>query len=332
LKALVVWILFLAGLTAMLLQFVAGAPGSSFHGAVAGLTEDEMDVSQRLRDHVETLSHTIGDRGSLQTVALDNAADMIVHELKHAGYTAAEQRFQAGGVAMSNITCDVPGTRSSEIVILCAHYDSPPRSSGADDNASGCAALLEIARRLASSVFERTLRFYFFAGSEGALAGTESMGSRVAAKASRDAHERVVAVLSLDTLGYYSEEPGSQSRPFPLTPCYPSQGDFLTFVSDFASRDLMQTCVADFRSSTQLPAEAACLPAWIPGLSSGDHGSYWKEGFKAVLVTDTASLRNPNYGKMGDTYDRLDFRRLTRAVLGLTHVTQTLCAHSAPSN
>src|SRR5262249_17952038 len=151
-----------------------------------------------------------------------------------------EKSFQASGVTMNNISAEITGSRSSEIVILCAHYDSPPRSPGADDNASGCAALLEIARRLSPSVYERTLRFVFFAGSEGVLAGTDAMGSRVAARASRDAHERVVAVLSLDSLGYFSDEPGSQTRPFPLTVCYPSQGNFLAFVSDIASRDLLQ--------------------------------------------------------------------------------------------
>jgi hypothetical protein len=332
LKILVLWILFLAGVVAIGLQFVAGAPSSTSHGAASGLDDDAIAISDRLRAHVLQLSHEIGDRGAHNAATLAEASDAIERELKHARLSPVELPLPAARGAMHNISAEIPGSRPGDVVILCAHYDSPPHSPGADADASGCAALLEIASRLSSRTFDRTLRFLFFAAGEGLASGTGAMGSRVAAKASQAAHERIVAVLSLDSLGYYSDADGSQTRPFPLTPCYPSHGDFLAFVSNIASRDLMQSCVADFGAASPLPTACVCLPGWIPGLSSGDQASYWNEGFKAVLVTDTGGLRNPNYQKMGDTFDRLDYSRLTRAVIGLTRVAESLASRTVPSS
>lgn len=325
-------ILFVAGVAGIVLQFVSGAAGVSSHGPPPGLSDDEAAITERLREEVQHLSHEIGDRGPHNPSALEQASDAIERELRHAGYSPVEQPVVGSRGGVHNILAELPGARSTEIVILCAHYDSPPHSPGADDDASGCAALIEIASRLATRPCERTLRFLFFGASEGQVAGTDAMASRAAAKASHDAHERIVAVLSLDTLGYFSDGEGTQTRPFPLTPCYSSHGDFLAFVSNIASRDVMQACVAEFRGATQLPTACACLPGWTPGLSSGDQASYWNEGFKAVLVTDTGALRNANYQKMGDTYDRLDFGRLARAVVGLTRVAQSLASHAAPSS
>lgn len=331
-KVLFLWLLLIAGSIAVLLHFVAGAPGTSYPGAPPSLSDDESELSQRLRDHVERLSHEIGERGVHKLSALEEASESIQRALRRSGYSPVEQPFQASGVTLHNLSVEIPGARSSEIVILGAHYDSPPRSPGADDNASGCAALLEIADRLSKRAFDRTVRFVFFAGGEGLLAGTESMGSRVTAKASREARERIVAVLSLDALGIYSDESRSQSRPFPLGACYPDRGDFLAFVGDIGSRALMRQCVADFRGAVQMPSEGACLPGWIPGLSSGDQASYWTEGFKAVLVTDTGALRSDNYHKMGDTYDRLNYGRLARVVIGVAHVAETLASRAALPN
>jgi hypothetical protein len=158
------------------------------------------------------------------------------------------------------------------------------------------------------------------------------MGSRFAAKASRAAGENIAAVLSLDTLGYYSDEAGSQTRPFPLTLSYPDHGDFVAFVSDIGSRGLLQRSVAAFRGGGSMPAESACLPSFMPGLGRGDQASYWGEGFHAVLVTDTGSLRNANYQLMTDTYDRLDYNRMARVVVGLAHVAEALASNAMPSN
>jgi hypothetical protein len=332
LKVFLLWLLLIAGLIAVLLHFVAATPGAAFAGTPGSRSGEEAELARYLRDQVQTLSHTIGERGVHKPEALAQATDWIEGELRHAGYSPIDQPFQASGVTLHNLAAEIPGSRSSEIVILCAHYDSPPRSPGADDNGSGCAALLAIAGRLSRRSFDRTLRFVFFAGGEGLLAGTDGMGSRHAAQASRAAKERIVAVLSLDTLGYYSDADHSQTRPFPLGASYPDHGDFLAFIADVGSRDLMQRCVADFRASVPMPAEGACLPGWIPGLRSGDQASYWNEGFKALLVTDTGILRNGNFQKMGDTYDRLDYTRLARVVMGLEKVAGILASRSLPSN
>lgn len=331
-KTFLLWFFLIALVLAAAVGFVCTAPGISFKGAAGALTEEEGPLSRDLKSSVQHLAADIGARGGQKTGALQEAREYIERELSVAGLAPVETSFDGAGSKLYNVQADLAGKRASEVVILGAHYDTMPYSPGADDNASGCAALIAIARSLRRESFERTVRFVFFGGSEGPIAGTENMGSRAAARAAKAMNENVVVMLSLDNLGFYSDADGSQTRPLPLTPCYPSHGDFVAFVGDFASRGILHKCVSDFRRFAQIPSACACLPGWIPGLSNGDQASFWREGFPAVLVTDTGALRNVNYQLQTDTADRLDYTRLTRAVEALTHLARDLASRSPDLN
>jgi Zn-dependent M28 family amino/carboxypeptidase len=216
------------------------------------------------------------------------------------------------------------GDRRSEIVVAGAHYDSVLGCPGADDNATGVAALLELARTLRATRCARTVRFVFFASEEPPHFEGEEMGSRVYARACKERGERVVAMLSLESLGCYSDEPGSQSYPAGLGLLYPSRGNFVAFVGNLRSRGLVRESIRVFRRTTAFPSERAATFGWIPGVGWSDHASFWVEGIPAAMVTDTAPFRNPRYHTPNDAPESVDFARLARVVAGLTRVVRSL--------
>ena len=144
--------------------------------------------------------------------------------------------------------------------------------------------------------------------------------SRVYASNLKERGVEVLAMYSLETLGYYSDAQGSQSYPWPFALIYPDRGDFLAFVSDLRSRDLVRSTIAAFRSVAELPSEGIAAPRAVPGVDWSDHRSFWEQGWPAVMVTDTAFYRNPHYHTATDAPDTLDYDRLTRAVHGLSEV------------
>jgi Zn-dependent M28 family amino/carboxypeptidase len=182
------------------------------------------------------------------------------------------------------------------------------------------AALIELARLLKDTTPERTLRLVAFANEEPPFFTSGEMGSQVHARRARDRGERVSAMLSLETLGYYSEQPGSQQYPFPLGLVYPATGNFVGFVGNLGSARLVRRCVELFRAAAAFPSQGGALPGAIPGVGWSDHWSFWQEGYEAVMVTDTALYRYPWYHSPGDTPGRLDYGRLARVTHGLAAV------------
>jgi hypothetical protein len=146
------------------------------------------------------------------------------------------------------------------------------------------------------------------------------MGSWVYAKACRARGDNIVAMLSLETLAYYSTAPDSQHYPPPLGLAYPSTGDFVGFVGNVSSRSLVRRAIGTFRQSASFPSEGAALPEGVPGIGWSDHWAFWQEGYKAIMVTDTAPYRNPNYHLPGDTPDTLNFDNLARVTAGIEAV------------
>ncbi len=210
-----------------------------------------------------------------------------------------------------------------------AHYDTVLDSPGADDNASGVAALLAIARELASRPQPpaRTVRLVAFANEEPPHFQTPRMGSLVYARRARERGDRIVAMLSLESIGYYSDAPGSQRYPlFLLGWIYPSRGDFLAFVGDVGARALVRRAIASFRRHAALPSEGAAVPGFVPGVLWSDHWSFREAGYPAIMVTGTAPFRNPHYHEPSDRPETLDYDRLARATAGLARVIDALAA------
>jgi Zn-dependent M28 family amino/carboxypeptidase len=224
--------------------------------------------------------------------------------------------------------------------VVGAHYDSCYETPAANDNGSGVAATLALARRFSLSGSslahrpgqpDRTLRFVFFVNEEPPYFQTDDMGSLVYARACKAKNENIVAMLSLETIGYYRDEPGTQRYPIaPIGWVYPGTGNFISFVGNFSSRDMVRKAIATFRSSAEFPSEGAALPGWISGVGWSDQWAFWQAGYPGVMVTDTAPYRYPHYHRQSDTPDKLDYPRMARVVEGLEAVVWRFASNNDP--
>ena len=301
-------------------------PGSSHRGPLAPLAESERGLAEELRRHVEALAGEIGERHVLARGSLARAAEYLDATLAGAGYRVRRQTYEVAGQPCHNLEVERPGSsRGGEVVVAGAHYDTVVGSPGANDNASGTAALLVLARRFADRTLPRTLRFVAFANEELYFQQPE-MGSLVYARAIRARGDRVATMVSLETIGYYSDEEGSQRYPPPLGLLYPSAGNFLGFVGNIGSRAEVRAALAAFRRHARFPSEGVAIPPILPGVSWSDHWAFWQAGYPALMVTDTALYRYPWYHAPGDTPDRLDYDRLARVVAGLEAMLAELAA------
>jgi Zn-dependent M28 family amino/carboxypeptidase len=296
--------------------YMIGMPLRSYSGDFGPASAQEIELSRQLREHVSILAAT--ERNIWRKQSLDQVANFLEKTLSGIGFEVNEQTFDSRGERVKNLEVEIRG--GDDIVVIGAHYDSVFNSPGANDNASGVAALLELSRMLKDSRPKQTLRFVAFVNEEAPFFASGEMGSQLYAARARVRGEKIVAMLSLETIGYYSDKPGSQRYPAPLHFFYPSEGNFIAFVGDVASRSLVRRAIRTFRTAARFPSEGAALPRWIPGVSWSDHASFWQHGYPAIMVTDTAPYRYPHYHTAADTADRLDYQRMARAVLGLRDV------------
>jgi hypothetical protein len=301
----------------------ASMPGQSHAGSVPAPAAEQARLQAALQKHVEALAGTIGVRSRFLGDTLGNSARYIASELAQMGYTPVLLPYDTEEGEAANVVVELPGTtEASEIVVVGAHYDTVLTTPGADDNASGVAVLLETARALAGRSFPRTIRFVAFANEEPPYFQTGEMGSLQYARHCRKAGDDVVAMYSLESLGYFDDEPGSQMYPPPFSLIYPEEGSFVGFVGDLASRHLVQRAVRLFREMTPVPSEGLAGPSWIPGVDLSDHWAFWQEDYPALMITDTALFRNPHYHKAGDLPSVLDFERMTWVASGVIRIVE----------
>ncbi len=298
-------------------------PGKSYSGPLPPLSAREEAMAASIRRDVGELAGRIGIRTAWDS--LPAAADYVESRFRESKYAVGRQAFRADGRPCDNLEVEIRGASSpGEIVVVGAHYDSVFGCPGANDNATGVAGILALAAALAGSKPDRTLRFVAFANEEPPFFQTDKMGSRVYARRCRERGENVAAMLSLETIGYFSDAPGSQKYPPPFGFFYPSKGDFIAFVGCISSRKLVRRAVGTFREGAKFPSEGGALPSFIPGVGWSDHWAFWKEGYPALMVTDTAPFRYPHYHLPGDTPDKVDYGRCARVVAGLERVVRGL--------
>jgi Zn-dependent M28 family amino/carboxypeptidase len=278
-------------------------PGASYRGPLAELTGEERALSLRLRLHVAALAATE------RNTDLETAARYIEGAF---GPRARSQAFESAGRTARNIET------GSGTIVVGAHYDSVPGSPGADDNASAVAVLIELAR------MNLPARFVAFANEEMPYFLTDEMGSHAFAARARRGGERIDAMLSLEMLGFYRDAPGSQRYPPLLGLLYPDRGDFIAFVGDLGARALVRRSVELFRAHARFPSEGVAAPSFIPGVSWSDHWSFRRQGYRAIMVTDTAFYRYPHYHLPTDTPEKLDYARMARVTLGLAALIKEL--------
>lgn len=307
------------------LHYMTTTPLAGLRPIATPFNPQERQLRERLRGHVERLAGEIGERRLERHPALQAAADYLEERLVAMGHTPRRLPYLVDGLRCDNLEVELRGTRwPEEIVIVGAHYDSAAGSPGADDNASGVAALLELARLWAGRAPERTLRFVAFVNEEPPRFMTPEMGSRRYVEGVVARRERVTAMLALESLGYYSDAPGSQHYPFPLGWFYPERGDFIGFVANLSSRELLHRSITAFRREATIPAEGLAAPFWVAGVGWSDHLPFWLADYPALMVTDTVPFRSPHYHQPSDTPESLDYDRLTWVTIGLAPVIEAL--------
>jgi Zn-dependent M28 family amino/carboxypeptidase len=277
-------------------------------------------LADRLRVHVSRLALDIGPRNVFRPDALHAAADYIRNEWAAQGYQVNSQYYPAMGVKSENLEVRRIGkTKPEETILVGAHYDTVQGTPGADDNASGIAALLELTRMFAATETARTLRFVAFVNEEPPFFFWNQMGSGVYAEAAKARGENIRLMISLEMLGSYSEQPGSQGYPPLLRHFYPDRANFIAMVSNRASRQELQQMVAAFKAESDFPVESLATFEIIPGVAWSDHLSFWRAGYPAIMVTDTAFYRNPAYHTAADTPEKLNYPAMAKVVEGLYH-------------
>jgi hypothetical protein len=302
-------------------------PGRSHSGELPPVSALMENTAVELKDHVEALSAVIGERRIGEGDSLARARNYLVAELEK-GTAAGNgvlnlERLDSNGSNAENVVFELPG-QTRDIVLIGAHYDSAPGAPGANDNASGVAVGLYLARTLNGERYRSTVRFVFFANEEPPYFQNPGMGALWHARGCAERREHVLAMLALESLGYYSDEAASQRYPWPVGLFYPDRGTFVGFVGNLGSRWLVREAIGLFRGSAEFPSEGAVLPGWVPGVGWSDHWAFWQFDYSAIMVTDTAVYRDPNYHQSSDVSSNLSYDHMARVTLGLQNVIASL--------
>lgn len=288
-----------------------------------GLGKSEAGVQEEnLRKYIQVLAADIGERNIFQYQNLERAADFIKKELESFGYNLLEQVHIIENRSYRNLIATKEGkNKKDRIIIVCAHYDSVWGSPGADDNASGVAAIIELARLISKDDLNKTIKFIAFTCEEPPFYTTENMGSFRYAKEAKKNKEHIEAVLCLESIGFYADKKNSQNYPFGLSAFYPDKANFIAVVSNLSSSNLLKRIVKEFKKASNFPLEYLMAPVFLaPAISFSDHWSFWKFGYKAVMITDTAFYRNSYYHAQSDTPEKLDYQSISKVIDGLYHV------------
>jgi hypothetical protein len=312
-----------AAVLVLLWWFGMRMPGKNVSNAGL-LSPDEIALREELRIDVQKLAGEIGERNMWHYAQLNAAADFIEGSFSRAGLRTRRDSYEMQEQPCHNLEAEISGS-CPEIIVIGAHYDSVFGSPGANDNGTGVAATLALARRFAGAKPKHTLRFVAFVNEEPPYFLSGEMGSLVYARRCKGRGDKISAMISLETIGYFSDAPNSQAYPSPgLGMFYPKIGNFIGFVSNIHSRALLRRVIALFRKHAKIPSEGAALPAFIPGVSWSDQWSFWKHGYPAIMVTDTAPFRYPYYHSSKDTPDKLDYNRFMLVVSGMQKVIEDL--------
>ena len=298
-------------------------PGKNISNA-APLSPVEITLREELRSDVRMLGAEIGERNISRYPQLTAAADFIENSFSSAGLHPRRDTYELQGKTCHNIEAEIRGS-SSRIILVGAHYDSVFGAPGANDNGSGVAAILALARRFAARSTSSTLRFVAFVNEEPPYFQTKQMGSFVYASRCKAAGDQISAMISLETIGYFSDAPRSQTYPAPgLGMFYPTTGNFIGFVGNVRSGALLRRSIALFREQAKIPSEGAALPSFIPGVAWSDQWSFWQHDYPGIMITDTAPFRYPHYHTANDTPDKLDYDRFALVVSGVEKIIEGL--------
>ena len=323
--------LIIAGLVLVVVLSLTGywmsrMPGCTFTGPLPGLSPADQILKENLSRHINMLAETIGERNAWQYDNALRAARYIEEQFQYYGVSTRSIEYEASGKRFRNIEAELRGTGDgASVVVIGAHYDSLVGTVGANDNASGVAALLELARLCSTKAYRQSVRFVAFANEEPPYFKSPKMGSLVYAQRIRDDGDHVTGMLALETLGFYTDEPLTQQFPLPLLRLfYPQEGNFIAFVGNLRSSGLLRESVSAFRANTAFPSEGIVAPGWLVGVDWSDHWSFWNIDVPAIMATDTALFRYPYYHTDRDTPDKINMAALARVTAGLQGVIEEM--------
>ncbi|UCG14965.1 MAG: M28 family peptidase [Deltaproteobacteria bacterium] len=283
-------------------------------------------TAERLQEHVRKLTVTIGERSVRLPENLTKTAEYIESYFRDIGLPVQTEPYRFKDILVTNVITRIDfSANPRRLYLLGAHYDSVHGTVGADDNASATAVQLETARQLlelrGKKEMDLSVKLVAFALEEPPAFGTRYMGSKVHAKRAKKAQERIDGMLCLEMVGYTCHLPGCQSYPFPLMFMnYPKEGNFIGIVGNLSSRGLTSSVYKAFMKNRDLPVIKLTVPlgGWaMPSVRLSDHSSFWDQGYKAVMITDSAFYRNPHYHLSSDTMDKLDFQFMAELVESL---------------
>lgn len=284
-------------------------------GTVPRTASAEVDP-QRLEVHLKNVL-ALSPRDFGHPANLMRVADYIQRQFEQAGSRVSDQSFEIAGVTYRNVIAAY-GPDVAERIVIGAHYDTAGPYPGADDNASGIAGLLELARLLAEADLPLKVELVAFTLEEPPFFRTRQMGSAMHAASLRQAGVKVRAMLCLEMIGFFSDREGSQRLPIGfLSLFYPTRGNFISVVGKVGQASLVRRIKRAMTGAIPLPVYSINGPAFIPGMDFSDHLNYWREGMPAAMITDTAFYRNPNYHLPGDTPEKLDYSRMAEVVAGV---------------
>jgi hypothetical protein len=326
--AIAVAAVMLAGVAGAI-RYMTSVPGRSHVGPLPGLSAPERTMTERLTRHIATLARS--PRNIKHYDNLERAARTIESELTALGYTPVPQIYTVERRAVRNIEVTIEprdAARSRGTIVIGAHYDSYEDTPGANDNASGTAAVLELARLLADQrgKGDVRLRLVLFVNEEPPYFQTTDMGSYRYAQLMRERREPIIGMLSLETMGYFRDEPGTQHYPPPFGLLYPSRGNFIAFVGMTGSRAFVRAAVQSFRGHTAFPSVGGVAPGFVPGIGWSDHWSFEGISVPALMITDTAPFRYAHYHELTDTPDKIDVERLARITAGIDRLVRDMAS------
>jgi hypothetical protein len=333
-----IWLIMGVGLVAIIalvvsIRHMTIVPGSPHTGALPPVTEEEQNIARRVDIHIATIAsrpHNVRHYDELE-----KAARYIKQQLNALGYQPFAQVYRVDGRDVRNIEATIEPAepeRSRGTLVIGAHYDSYGDAPGANDNGTGTAAVLELARLLSDlrGRSDARIRLVLFVNEEPPYFKTSDMGSYRYARLLAGRNERVIGMLSLETLGCFFDQPGTQHYPPPFGLLYPSEGNFIAFVGMLGSREFLHAVIRSFRSHTAFPTVGGVAPGAIPGIDWSDHWSFEQFRYPAVMVTDTALFRYAHYHQPTDTPDKVDVEKLARITRGIERVVRELAGPIAP--
>ncbi|MDX2111869.1 MAG: M28 family peptidase [Verrucomicrobiota bacterium] len=285
----------------------------------------------RLEAHVRMLSETLAPRSYRHAENLDKVASYIAEQFKAAGAVVEMQPVKVPGGEYMNVIGRF-GPAEGAITVIGAHYDACEAFPAADDNASGVAGLIELAVLYGQHPPPFPVELVAYTLEEPPYFASDYMGSAVHARSLQQAKREVSLMISLEMIGFFKDERGSQQYPaFIMKFFYPSRGNYIAIVGSNAQRKVVKRFKKAAKGVASIPYETLAAPASVPGVNFSDHRNYWALGYPALMITDTAFMRNPNYHKASDTADTLDYTRMAEVVRlvygGLENYTRAQVKH-----